>query len=87
MRDFLSELYRGEIRPCEGVGRYHGEVLRLERQCGKILEELNGEIGDKAREDLKKYISLKEEISFLSEEDSFARGVEFTARFFVSAID
>ena len=87
MDDFLGKLYCGEVRPNEGCGRHHSEMLVLERRCSRMLEELNGEISEKAREDLQKYIETKREISFFAEVDAFTRGVGFTAQFLVSALE
>ena len=86
MEDFLNELYNGQIHPNEGVGKYHYKMLMLEKQCSKLLEELNQEIGEKAKENLKKYIDIKHEIYFYGEADAFSRGVGFTARFLMSAL-
>lgn len=87
MKEFLSRLYCGQIHPNEGAGRYYDEILPLERLSNRILEELNGEISEKAKEDLKKYINCQQELSFFAEQDAFARGVGFAAKFFVAAID
>ena len=85
MDDFLSKLYRGEVRPNEGCGRCHGEMLSLDRLGERLISVLKSEISEKAAEDLEKYISCQKELEFFIEEDAFARGVSFAARFLVSA--
>ena len=87
MDDFLSTLYRGEVHPNEGCGRHQGEMLSLERLGERLIGDLKSEISEKAAADLEKYISCQKELGFYIEEDAFARGVSFTARFLVSALD
>lgn len=52
MDDFLSTLYRGEVRPNEGCGRCHGEMLSLERLGERLIGDLKSEISEKAFADL-----------------------------------
>lgn len=87
MNDFLSSLYSGRIRPDEGTGKYSDKLMLLERQSDKILEELNSVISEEARVDLQRFIECQNEICYFIEQDAFRRGVEFTAKFFVSALD
>ncbi len=87
MEEFLSDLYRGEIRPWEEAGRYLKKMRPLEKLSERLLEELNEGIDEKSQETLQKYIDCRHEICFYLEQDAFAKGVSFTAKFFVSALD
>lgn len=75
------------MHPNEGCGIHHGEMLSLERLGERLIGDLKSEISEKAAADLEKYIGCQKELGFYIEEDAFARGVSFTARFLVSAID
>ncbi|MBQ7293520.1 MAG: hypothetical protein IJW79_07265 [Clostridia bacterium] len=87
MEDFLSNLYRGEVHPNEGCGRYYSKILSLERQGSRLLEELESELSEQTKEKLEKYIECQKELCIYTGEDAFARGVSFTARFLVSAME
>ena len=87
MKDFLSRLYCGEIHLCEENGRYLNKMRTLDRMSRGLIEELKEGLDEKKLVTLQKFIDCQQEICFYNEQNTFAKGVSFTARFLISALD
>lgn len=47
MKDFLNQLYCGEIHLCEESGRYLNKMRALERKSGDLIKELKEGMDEK----------------------------------------
>jgi hypothetical protein len=85
----ISKIWNGSIAPVRQLGERNGECKELEKLLERNLENLERELGESARETLRKYnLCLEEYLLVLCEQsfhDGFCLGTRITAEGLIGA--
>ena len=86
MHQTISDLWYGNIAPCEHLGAHDPEINKLITLMERHRESLRREISVEQNETLKKYIDCSDEYALLMMERAFCDGFCTAAKLMTDAL-
>ncbi len=85
-RNFLEQLYYGNISPMERSLNKHGKLHKIMRVVSDEIEKFNSKLTQEQQKELDKLLCLKCSEACQQEIDAFVYGCRFAFRFLLSCI-
>ena len=82
----LDKLWRGDITPSERYIRPNSEYSELRHKAAQLGKQITDSLSDDGKRMLQEYQDLREQMCYISEEDSFVNGFRIGVGLLLDAI-